>query len=188
MIKKIINFCRARFRKFVLEEVWLEDYMKMGMKIGDNCSIQPGVIIDYAHCWLIKIGNNVTIAPQAYLLAHDASTKKINNYTKVGSVFIEDNVFIGARALIMPGVTVGKNSIVAAGSIVTKSIPSGSIVVGNPAKVISTIEKYKIDQNKQISEASTKIYDRRYTLRGNVSEYNKRKMYEELINKIGFVE
>ncbi|PEB56279.1 acetyltransferase [Bacillus pseudomycoides] len=188
MIKKIINFCRARFRKFVLEEIWLEDYIKMGMKIGDNCSIQPGVIIDYSHCWLIKIGNNVTIAPQAYLLVHDASTKKLNNYTKVGSILIEDNVFIGARALIMPGVTIGKNSIVAAGSIVTKSIPSESIVAGNPAKVISTIEKYEIDQNKKNSEVYTKIYDRRYTLGGNISECDRRKMYEELINKIGFVE
>ena len=188
MIKKMINFCRARFKKFVLEEIWLEDYVKMGMKIGNHCSIQPGVIIDYSHCWLINIGNNVTIAPQVYLLAHDASTKKLNNYTKVGSITVEDNVFIGARALIMPGVTIGKNSIVAAGSIVTKSIPSGSIVAGNPAKVISTIKKYEIDQNKKFSEVYTKVYDRGYTLGGNISECDKRKMYEELINTIGFVE
>ena len=60
--------------------------------------------------------------------------KHLVNYTKIGSITIEDNVFIGARALIMPRVTIGKNSIVAAGSIVTKSIPKGSIVAGNPAK------------------------------------------------------
>jgi maltose O-acetyltransferase len=100
MFNKMIHFARARIRKALLEEIWLEDYIKMGMQVGKNCSIQPGVVIDYSHCWLIKIGDNVTIAPQAYLLAHDASTKRINNYTKIGSVTIEDNVFIGAGAII----------------------------------------------------------------------------------------
>ncbi|KKI91432.1 hypothetical protein WQ54_14750 [Bacillus sp. SA1-12] len=186
MVKKIINFLKARFRKYLLEEIWLEDYIKMGMKIGENCSIQPGVIFDYSHCWLIKIGNNVTIAPQAYFLAHDASTKNLINYTKIGSITIEDNVFIGARALIMPGVTVGKNSIVAAGSIVTKSVSEGSIVAGNPAKVISTIENYsqKINELKN----GTWKYDSGYTLAGNISNINKENMYEELKNKLGFIE
>lgn len=86
MLKKLANYIRARGRKVLFEEIWLEDYIKMGMKVGENCRIQPGVIFDYSHCWLINIGNNVTIAPQAYLLAHDASTKPIINYTKIGSI------------------------------------------------------------------------------------------------------
>ncbi|MCQ6275295.1 acyltransferase [Bacillus sp. V3B] len=186
MVKKVLDFLRARFRKIILEEIWLEDYIKMGMKIGENCSIQPGVIFDYSHCWLIKIGNNVTIAPQAYLLAHDASTKKLIDYTKIGSISIEDNVFIGARALIMPRVTIGENSIVAAGSIVTKSIPEGSVVAGNPAKVIFAVEEF-IEKNKQLKDI-TKIYDSNYTLRGNISYFLKNEMHEELINKVGFVD
>ncbi|ENQ3078074.1 acyltransferase [Bacillus sp. WLY-B-L8] len=186
MIKRLVNFLKARLKKFVLDEIWLEDYIKLGMKIGNNCSIQPGVIFDYSHCWLIRIGNNVTIAPQAYLLAHDASTKRLNGYTKVASITIEDNVFIGARALIMPGVTVGKNSIVAAGSIVTKSVPEGSIVAGNPAKVISTVESY-IEKNRTLSSVA-KIYDSSFTIQGNISHSDKEKMYEELVNGIGFIE
>ncbi|MEH6949739.1 acyltransferase, partial [Bacillus sp. JJ634] len=143
-MKKIVNYVKTRLRKYILEEIWLEDYIKLGMIIGENCSIQPGVVFDYSHCWLIKIGDNVTIAPEAYILAHDASTKSISDFTKIGNVTIKDNVFIGARALIMPGVTIGENSIIAAGSVVTKSIPEGSIVASNPAKVISSIDKYKI--------------------------------------------
>ncbi|NOU97336.1 acyltransferase [Paenibacillus sp. LMG 31456] len=181
----MFSFFRARLRKYVLEEVWIEDYIKMGMRIGDNCSIQPGVTFDYSHCWLIKIGNNVTIAPQAYLLTHDASTKREKKYTKVGSITIEDNVFIGARALIMPGVTIGQNSIVAVGSVVTKCIPQGSIVAGNPAKVISSIEKY-MEKTEMLMD-SAKVYDASYTISGNISSQDKAKMYEELINKIGFV-
>lgn len=101
---KILNYLKSRMRKFLFEEIWFEDYIKLGMKIGNNCSIQPGVVFDYSHCWLISIGNNVTIAPEAYLLAHDASTKRLNRYTKIGSVQIKDNVFIGASAVIMPGI------------------------------------------------------------------------------------
>ncbi|MGQ7884886.1 acyltransferase [Paenibacillus sp. WC2504] len=185
MMKKIFNFVRARLKKYILEEIWLEDYIKMGMKIGQNCSIQPGVIFDYSHCWLIKIGNNVTIAPQAYLLAHDASTKSMTNYTKLGCITIEDNVFIGARALIMPGVTIGKNSIVGAGSIVTKSTPSDSVAVGNPAKVVATVEEYLNKTNHLIEKSHT--YDHSYTIKGKISANNKDKMYQELMNEMGFV-
>ncbi|MGG0452844.1 acyltransferase [Priestia megaterium] len=187
MLKIIKNYFRARFKKILLEEIWLEDLVKMGMRIGDNCSIQPGVIFDYSHCWLIRIGDNVTIAPEAYLLAHDASTKLLNDYTKISSISIKDNVFIGARALIMPGVTIGENSIVAAGSIVTKSIPENSVVAGNPARIISTLEEYKIKINKQLNDPVTNIYDSKYTINGNVSDNDKNQMYEQLKSKIGFV-
>ena len=133
---KVLNILRARIRKILLEEIWLDDYLKRGMKIGKNSSIQPGVILDYSHCNLITIGNNVTIAPQAYLLAHDASTKRDLGYTKIGRIDIKVNVFVGARALIMPGVTVGENSIVAAGAVVTKNVKANTVVAGNPAKEI----------------------------------------------------
>jgi maltose O-acetyltransferase len=56
------------------------------MKVGLNCHGLAGSTIDVAHCWLIEIGNNVTFAPQAYLLAHDASTKRHINYTKIAKV------------------------------------------------------------------------------------------------------
>jgi len=185
MVKKIMNFIRARFRKLITEELWLEDYVRMGMQIGNNCSIQPGVVFDYSHCWLIKIGNNVTIAPQAYLLAHDASTKGLIHYTKVGSVTIEDNAFIGARALIMPGVTIGRDSIIAAGSVVTKSIPERCVAAGNPAKVICTLDEY-IEKNNKLMEYAAQ-YDHSYTLSGHISAEKKRKMYEKLIKEIGYV-
>ncbi|WP_338449830.1 acyltransferase [Niallia oryzisoli] len=187
MIKKFLNFFRARFRKIILEEKWLDDYIKMGMKVGENCRIRADVTIDYSHCWLIRIGNNVSISHQSYLLAHDASTKKLKDfhYTKIGSITIEDNVFIGVRAIIMPGVTIGKNSIVAAGSVVTKSIPENSIVAGNLAKVISTIDNYREKTNSMLN--STAIYDKDFTITGNISEQNKEKMYEELHDRIGFI-
>lgn len=183
---RIINFLRSRIRKFINEEIWIEDYKKMGMKIGNNCSIQPGVIFDYSHCWLINIGNNVTIAPQAYLLAHDASTKRSLRYTKIGSINIEDNVFIGAKSLIMPGVTIGRDSIIGANSVVTKSVPSGEVVSGNPAKVLCSVEEY-LEKQQKILDQSLK-YDISYTIKGKISDDKKHSMYNDLIEKIGFVE
>lgn len=181
---KIFNFFKSRIRKYLLDEIWLEDYKKLGIKIGENCSIQTGVTFDYSFCWLIKIGNNVTIAPEAYILAHDASTKKELYCTKVGAVTIEDNVFIGARALIMPGVTIGKNSIVAAGSIVTKSVPENSIVAGNPAKVITSKVEY-LEKNKKLLKESN-VYNYSY-IKGNDKYLIKEKMYDELENKVGYL-
>ncbi|MBW7453241.1 acyltransferase [Paenibacillus sepulcri] len=186
LVKKMITFMKVRTRKYFLEEVWLEDYIKLGMRIGKNCSIQPGVTFDYSHCWLIRIGNNVTIAPQAYILAHDASTKPLIGYTKVGSVRIEDDVFIGARAVIMPGITVGQGSIVAAGSVVTKSIPERSVAAGNPAKVILTVAEFE-EKMRQLHKQA-RVYEEDFTLRGLITEDKKDKMYHELINMTGFVD
>lgn len=182
---RVINFLRARFRKWLNEEYWIEDYLKMGMKIGENSEIQPGLMVDYSHCWLIEIGNNVTIAPQVYLLAHDASTKKKLDYTKIGKVIIGDNSFIGARAVIMPNVTVGENSIVAAGSIVTKSVPANSVVGGNPAKyLMSTAE---LMQKHKTLFAEGKIYDASWTINGGITQAMKLQMAEELHNMPGYV-
>jgi len=185
MIRKAVYFIKARIRKYLLDEIWLEDYIKLGMKVGKNCSIQPQVTFDYSHCWLISIGDNVTIAPQAYLLAHDASTKRRLNYAKVGSIVIEDNVFIGARAIVMPGVTIGRNSIVAAGSVVTKSVSEGCIVAGNPARSIMNVEEY-LDKMINKLESSEK-YGEAYTLHGKITDEKKTEMYEALINRTGFV-
>lgn len=65
---KITNFLRTRFRKWLNEEYWMEDYLNLGMKVGKNCDINPGLMVDVSHCWLIEIKDNVTIAPQVYLL------------------------------------------------------------------------------------------------------------------------
>lgn len=181
---KLLNFLRARFRKWLNEEYWMEDYLKMGMKVGENTDIQPGLIVDYSHCWLIEIGNNVTIAPQVYLLAHDASTKKYLDYTRIGKVIIEDFAFIGARSVIMPNVTIGKNAVVAAGSIVTKSVKSGTVVGGNPAKFIMTTAELMDKHHTTMKSAM--LYDETWTIGGGITAPMKSQMFEEL-DKSGYV-
>lgn len=181
---KIFNFLRARTRKWLNEEIWLEDYIKAGLKLGNNVSIQPGVKFDISHCWLIEIGDNVIIAPEAYILAHDTSTKATVGKTRLGKVKVSNNVFVGLRAVVLPNVEIGENSIVAAGSIVTKDVPSNVVVAGNPAKIICTLEEYnrKVEADFYVSPK----YDSSFTTLGGITKDMKNKMNIE-IRENGYV-
>lgn len=89
---------------------------------------------------LVSIGNNVTLS-SCTILGHDGVIKILNaRYNKkldsVGPVIIKDNCFVGYGAIVMPRVTIGPDSIVAAGAIVTKDVPPGVVVGGNPARIL----------------------------------------------------
>ena len=113
---------------------------KNGVKIGENVQLL-NAHIDWNHGFLITIGNNVTIT-NASILSHDGSTKGFIGYSKIGTVTIGDNVFIGYGSVVLPNTKIGNNVIIGAGSIVTKDIPDNSVVAGNPAKVIMILDEY----------------------------------------------
>lgn len=91
---------------------------------------------------VISIGNNFVSGPQSIILAHDASLLIHTGEYRVEPVRIGDNVFLGAGAIVLPGVTIGDNVIVGAGSIVTEDVPPNSVVAGNPARVLETVDEY----------------------------------------------
>lgn len=109
---------------------------------GENCSIlRETVFTDPAY---VEIGNNVQFS-SCTILGHDGSDAMLNLAYRtavetVGPVRIKDNVFIGHSAIVMANVTIGPNAIVAAGAVVTKDVPEGSVVGGVPAKVLGSIE------------------------------------------------
>ena len=113
---------------------------------GDNVSIQKDCHIGAIN--KIIIGNNVFIGGKVFITDHshgDTNSISLGSapaerklYSK-GEVVIENNVWIGEGVVILPGVTVGENSIIGANSVVTKSIPKNSIAAGNPAKIIREI-------------------------------------------------
>lgn len=124
---------------------------------GQHISIGNNVIINinctFVDCNKITIGNNVLIASnvQIYTATHpvNISDRLLDNWsynnphaffnTYSLPVTIEDNVWIGGGVIILPGVTIGKNSVIGAGSVVNKSIPPNSLAVGNPCKIIRKI-------------------------------------------------
>ena len=163
-----------------------ERLVSMGMKVGKNFKRLNGVILDPGHCWLIEIGDNVTMAPRVHILCHDASTKQFLGYTKIGRVTIGDNVFIGAESVILPGICIGNNVVIGANSTVTHNVSDNSVVVGSPARVISTLDKY-LEKEKQRMSMSP-IYGEDYTLRKNVSMAKRMRQKEELGENIGYID
>jgi len=91
MLRKIIGKLKQILG--LSRDIDYRDCIKMGMKVGSNVHQLNEVTFDYSHCWLIEIGDNVVFAPQVYLLAHDASTKRPIGYTKIAKIKIGDNAF-----------------------------------------------------------------------------------------------
>ena len=167
-------------------EYTTEKLVSMGMKVGKNFGRLNGVILDPSHCWLIEIGDNVTLAPRVHILCHDASTKTFLNYTKIGRVTIGDNVFIGAESVVLPGVTIGSNVIVGANSTVTHDVPDGTVVAGSPARVICTLEEYLNKERNAMADAP--CYGEEYTLRRDVSMEKRMLQKAALEGKIGYID
>ena len=167
-------------------EYTTEKLISMGMKVGKNFGRLNGVILDPSHCWLIEIGDNVTLAPRVHILCHDASTKQFLNYTKIGKVKIGDNVFIGAESVVLPNVKIGSNVIIGANSTVTNDISDYVVAAGNPAKVICSLDEY-LERHKD-NMNKVPVYGEDYTLRGNLTDDKKLQMIRELDERIGYVD
>ena len=137
---KIRHFFLKRIAKNVGKNVNIEQYVVFGeeFEIGDNSTV--GFRSDIYGP--VKIGKDVMIGPEVAIYTHNHKHDEIDipmikqGYTENKPVYIEDNVWIGRRVLIMPGVCIGTGSIVAAGAVVTKNVEPYSIVGGNPAKII----------------------------------------------------
>lgn len=124
-----------------------EEYAKyIGVNIG------KGVVCD-KNCWssepyLIKVGDNSKVSG-ARIFTHGGGRVARGEYPDFdvfGKVLIGSQVYIGHGSIILPGVTIGNNVLVAAGSVVTKSIPDNMVVGGNPAKILCTVDEY-IERN-----------------------------------------
>lgn len=152
----------------ILEELFYQ--------IGENVNIRAPFHVDYGSQMIIGnnffanfdcifldvspivIGNNVMMGPRVglYTATHPLTADVRNQGLESGQlILIEDNVWIGGGSTINPGVTVGENSIIASGSVVTKDVPRNSIVAGTPAKVLRQINE---DDHKHWNEMANNYY------------------------------
>ena len=130
----------------------LEVYKERGLKVGKNCSfISPGPNFG-SEPYLIEIGDNTTVSFDVAFVNHDGGTRVLRNLADnekekqtviYGKITIGNNCFIGCRSTILPGVKIGDNSIIGAGSVVNRDVPSNTVAAGVPCRVICTLEEYK---------------------------------------------
>lgn len=121
-----------------------------GVAMGEHNRIES-YFWSSAEPYLIKIGNHCDLTEGSKIYTHGgarAAREKYPNFDLFGKVILGDRVYVGSGARIMPGVTIGDNVLIAAGSVVTKSIPSNVVVAGNPAKYVCSLDEY-IEKNLQ---------------------------------------
>jgi acetyltransferase-like isoleucine patch superfamily enzyme len=153
VIRKLLRYLALRHGKATMlyrrlcnpsGKEWAEFLRRHGRlyHLGTDCSILPStLLLDRAYIW---IGNRVCLAT-CTLICHDGSIETIYQrhglrIDHIGPIIIEDDVFVGQGAMLLGGTTIGEGSIVGAGAVVRQKIPAGSVVAGNPAKVVARVE------------------------------------------------
>lgn len=132
---------------------FLKKYSKSPLEYARTIGVTVGHgtrISDYSHWpsepYLIFIGDNCAVTNEVKFYTHGGGRllrNEVPDFDSFGKIIIGNNVYIGAGSKIMPGVVIEDNVIVAAGSVVSKSVPSGMVVGGNPARIICSLEEYK---------------------------------------------
>lgn len=119
-----------------------------GMRVDEGVTCMGGVNFG-SEPYLIHLHRYCRLSYNVSFITHDGGTWAFRNsdpryrdVVKFGTIEIGEYSFIGAKATLLPGISIGKNCVVAAGAVVTKSVPDGMVVAGVPAKIICTTEQY----------------------------------------------
>lgn len=133
---------------YIYANLYHEKYAKhIGVNIKGNIHIYGNPQNMFGtEPWCITLGDNVHITREVLFVTHDGGTLLFRKYEDdleiTKPIVIGNDVYIGVRSIIMPGVTIGNNVIIAAGAVVTKDVPDNSVVGGVPARIIKTADEY----------------------------------------------
>jgi maltose O-acetyltransferase len=131
----------------------LEPLIAAGLELGEGARVLPRAYIDPTRPWLITIGAGAAVSQYVKVLTHDDSMKIQTGFTRIGPVEIGKRVFVGNSSIILPGTRIGDNSIIGAGAVVSGEIPPGSVVVGHPGRVSSTVSRLQAWQRRAMADA-----------------------------------
>lgn len=180
-IKKKLENLKLRWAR-TSPKRYLNFLRNKGVIIGDNIWMTPdvkSVSIDITRPSLIEIGSNVRLNKNLTILTHDGGFYVLLNKYKEfisqsGRVKIGNNVYFGRNCSVFKNVEIGDNVIIGNGSIVTKDIPSNSVAVGSPARVISTLEDYYNKRKKLCVEEAldyAKSIQERFNRKPRIEEF-----------------
>lgn len=119
---------------------------KIGVRINPTVHLY-GNIHWGSEPWIIELGNNIYLTDDVSFITHDGGyylfRDEIPDIEITKPIVVKNNVFIGVGSVILPGVTIGNNVVIGAHSVVTKDVPDNSVVGGNPARILRSIDEYK---------------------------------------------
>lgn len=149
-------------------EAYLDSLRRKGASIGEGTTLfcsPRDCCVDAQNPYLLTIGRNVQITRGVVMLTHDYSWSVIKGrFGEVcGGQFpltVGNNVFIGMNAVLLGGAVIGDNCIIGAGSVVKGKVPSGTVVAGNPARVVCTIEEYRDKRRSRQRDEAYEVYRR----------------------------
>jgi maltose O-acetyltransferase len=140
-----------RFRLLMNSNFYTEYLRRQGVKIGKDSVVLYPSYVDGRLPYLLEIGDKVIISLYVTILTHDATTAYAGDLVKVGRITIKDHSFIGANSTILCNVTIGPDSIVGAGSVVSRDVPPGTIYAGNPARFVCNVNDF-IEKHREMSK------------------------------------
>jgi maltose O-acetyltransferase len=178
-IRSRLHSLREHALRRVRGEINIDRLVAEGLELGANVFLGRGVYIDAGHPWLIAIGDNAVITSGTVVLAHDASMKLHTGFTRIARVTIGERVFVGANAVILPGSRIGDDSIVGALAVVRGDVPPGSVVAGNPARVVSDVASFT--ERHRAAAANAPVWPHGGWMAGQgITEGRKREQLEAL--------
>ena len=152
MIRRIVDFF------YIHVKGAMQLAIKKGMTVGCGCTEMSGVNYG-SEPYLITIGDNVRISNNVLFVTHDGGSWVIRRAggafpgtVNFGRIIVGNNVFIGARSIILPNVRIGNNVVIGAGAIVTKDVSDNCVVAGVPAKFVCSINEYGLRMKKKMPE------------------------------------
>lgn len=163
------------FGEKATSESYIRYLRKKGVQIGKGTTFYAPhqCYVDVQYPWLVTIGKDVSITAGTRILSHDYSWSVLERVYGVklgqaGAVRIEDNVFVGNGTIILPGTTIGRDTVIGAGSVVKGNIPPGSVAAGNPCRKIMDLESFFNKRKLRQKEEAALLANAYYAATGQV--------------------
>lgn len=165
----------------------LERLVAQGLELGTGAYIAKPILIDPGFPWLVRIGAEASLGPGVEIIVHDASTKRTLGYSRLRPVSIGAGAYVGSRAILLPGTTVGDGAVVGAGSVVRGDVPANAIAYGNPAEIKGTVTDH-LERHRAWMASGTRLPAAGWTIPGGITAERMREMQAMLAEGPVYIE
>lgn len=157
-----------------------------GLELGRDVYVARTAYLDPGQPWLISIDDESVIGPWAIVLAHDPSMRLHTGHTLVGTVTIGTRVYVGHGVIVLPGSTIGDESVIEAGAVVRGDIPARSVAAGNPARVVDDVGSF-VSRHREAIGRDPVWPLQGWTLRGGITKERRLAQRAALHDRCGYL-